>query len=360
MKRVVISVANPWDYIPAYEKDYSIMLINPATTNERRQYLLDHADWSVLVTDSGEQHRDGADYPNEKLFWYTSGTTGDSKFCSFAQYQVDHVCDQMIKSYDITANDRYVSVMPLWHAHGQMLYWLSRRVGMETTFLPITKLAMLHTYHPTFLSAIPDILKASMKQKFTSLRFVRSASAALPGQLHAVMKETFQVPILESFGMTETCSHCFTNPLYGEQRTGTIGTPDGVEARIENGHLLVRGTAVAYNDWFDTGDLAEQDTAGYYRILGRVQDRINVRGFKLNPLSLENQIYEMLPDLKELAVFGADSVKCVYSGPYTDRQVADALNTLGQYCRPSVVKQLVEIPKNAAGKISRTYLDTIY
>ena len=106
--------------------------------------------------------------------------------------------------------------------------------------------------------------------------------------------------------------------------------------------------------------MAELDTAGYYKILGRVQDRINVRGFKLNPLSLENQIREMLPELNELAIFGEDSVKCVYSGPYADQQLIDSLNKLGQYCRPSLVKKLVEIPKNNSGKISRNLLNSIY
>ena len=360
MKRAVICVANPWDYIPKYEHQYSIMVVNPTSTPERIKYLLDYADWSVLVTATTEEYRDGNDYPNEKLFWYTSGTTGDSKFCSFDQYQIDHVCNQMIQTYDITANDRYVSVMPLWHAHGQMLYWVSRKVCMETTFLPITKLSSLHLHHPTFLSAIPDILKAAMKQNLDSLRFVRSASAALPSQVYTNLKDTFRVPVLESFGMTETCSHCFTNPLHGEQRIGTIGTPDGIEATIENGHLLVKGMSVSHKGWFDTGDLAERDAMGYYKILGRVQDRINVRGFKLNPLSLENQVHEILPELKELAIFGTNSVKCVYCGPYTDQQVADAIHTLGQYCRPSLVEQLVEIPKNSSGKISRAYLDTIY
>lgn len=360
MKRAAICVANPWDYIPKYEHQYSIMVVNPTSTPERNKYLLDHADWSVLVTATGEEYRDGGDYPNEKLFWYTSGTTGDSKFCSFTQSQVDHVCNQMRLEYELTANDRYVSVMPLWHAHGQMLYWLSQQVGMETTFLPVSNLSALHTYHPTFMSAIPDILRAVMKQDLSFLRFIRSASSAMPGQLYKDMTEKFQIPVLESFGMTESCSHCFTNPLHGQQRIGTIGLPSGVDARIENGHLFIKGPAVAHNGWFDTGDLVEQDSSGYYKILGRAQDRINVRGFKLNPLSLENQILEMLPGLTELAIFGTDSVKCVYSGPYTDRQVVDALNTLGQYCRPSLIKQLVEIPKSNSGKISRTLLNSIY
>lgn len=360
MKRAVICVANPWDYIPKYEHQYSIMVVNPASTPERLKYLLDSADWSVLITSNEEQYRAGQDYPNEKLFWYTSGTTGDSKFCSFTQDQVDHVCKAMATAYELTNKDRYVSVMPLWHAHGQMLYWLARYVGIETTFLPIGKLATLHTYQPTFISAIPDILRAVLKQDLNTLRFIRSASSAMPGQLYMDMKEKFQIPVLESFGMTESCSHCFTNPLRGEQRIGTIGMPSGVEARIENGHLFIQGPAVAYPGWFDTGDLAEQDSAGYYKILGRATDRINVRGFKLDPLSLENQVREQLPDLYELAIFGTDSVKCVYSGPYTDRQIVDVLSALGQYCRPNLVKQLVEIPKNNSGKISRTLLNSIY
>lgn len=336
------------------------MLINPATTAGRMQYLLDNADWSVLVTATGEQHRAGGTYPNEKLFWYTSGTTGDSKFCSFTADQLRHVCQQIIQDYDLTVNDRYASVMPLWHAHGQMFYWVSRLVGFETTFLPINQLPELHTYHPTFITAIPDILRAVMKQEFDSLRFVRSASASLPGQLYTDMTERLGVPVIESFGMTETCSHCFTNPLYGEQRVGTVGLPSGIEARIENNRLFVAGPAVSRTGWFDTGDLAEQDSAGYYKILGRARDRINVRGYKLDPLSLESQVREQLPELGEIAVFGTDTVKCVYSGPYKISDVTQALLSLGQHCRPSLVKQLVEIPKNAAGKVSRSMLDAIY
>jgi acyl-coenzyme A synthetase/AMP-(fatty) acid ligase len=76
---------------------------------------------------------------------------------------------------------------------------------------------------------------------------------------------------------------------------------------------------VSNADWLDTGDLAEQDEAGYFRILGRSVDRINVRGYKLDPLSLENKLYAAFPELKELAVFGTDSVKCIYNGPYNKK-----------------------------------------
>lgn len=360
MKRAVICVPNPWDYIPLYDKNYSIMVLNPTAPADRNQYLLNNSDWSLLVTADNIQERDGADYPGEKVYWYTSGTTGDSKFYSFTEQQINHVCRQIIKSYNLTANDRYVSVMNLWHAHGQMMYWMSRMIGMETTFLPIGKLQEVSKHNPTFITGIPDILKALMKQQFDSLRFVRSASSALPPQLYSAMKERFGVPIVESFGMTESCSHCLTNPLDGEQRIGTVGLPDGVEARIEQNKLLIRGPSVANSDWLDTGDLAEQDEAGYFRILGRSVDRINVRGYKLDPLSLENKLYSALPDLKELAVFGSDSVKCIYNGPYNKKEIKDVLISMGQYCYPAVLEEVDTVPKNASGKVSRTMLNELF
>jgi acyl-coenzyme A synthetase/AMP-(fatty) acid ligase len=151
-----------------------------------------------------------------------------------------------------------------------------------------------------------------------------------------------------------------TNPLHGEQRIGTVGLPDGVEARIDQNKLYLRGPSVAESGWFDTGDLADQDEKGYFRILGRSVDRINVRGYKLDPLSLENKLYATLPDLKELAVFGTDAVKCVYNGPYSKQQVKDQLISMGQQCFPVYLEQVDEIPKNFSGKISRSQLNTIY
>lgn len=360
MKRAVICVPNPWDYIPLYDKNYSIMVLNPSAPADRNQYLLNNSDWSLLITVDNIQERDGADYPGEKVYWYTSGTTGDSKFYSFTKQQVDYVCRQIIKSYNLTANDRYVSVMSLWHAHGQMMYWMSRMIDMETTFLPIGKLQEVSKYSPTFITGIPDILKALMKQQFDSLRFVRSASSSLPPQLYSTMKERFGVPIVESFGMTESCSHCLTNPLEGEQRIGTVGLPDGVEARIEQNKLLIRGPSVANADWLDTGDLAEQDEKGYFRILGRSVDRINVRGYKLDPLSLENKLYSAFPDLKELAIFGTDSVKCIYSGPYNKKQIKTVLVSMGQSCYPTILEEVDSVPKNVAGKVSRTMLNELF
>jgi acyl-coenzyme A synthetase/AMP-(fatty) acid ligase len=359
MKRAVICVTHPERYISTLP-DYSIMVINPDTAPVRKKYLLENSDWSMLITDDQILTRDGGDYPNERLYWYTSGTTGDSKFCSFTQLQVDNLARTICDSYCIDSNDRYVSVMPLWHAHGQGFYWAARHAGCEINFLKVKDIRSMPEYAPTFITAIPDVLKVIAELPFKHLRFIRSASAALSNRVYKQLQDQFGVPVIEAFGMTEALSHCFTNPLDGEQRIGTVGLPSGVSAKIENGHLFIQGPSVYVNDWYDTGDLAEQDEKGYYKILGRSKDQINIRGIKVNPASLEKQLLESIPGLVECAVFGIDSVKCLYVGDADSRIITDFLKSLGTHCTPKLLKQVEAIPLSPTGKVSRSLLNSLY
>jgi len=109
MKRVVLAVHNPWDYLDQFP-GYSIAVVNPDSGAERLQYLLNNLDYSILVTPNSTDYQSGGDY-NEKMVLYTSGTTGDSKFYSYSEIQIQHVIDQIIADYKLTANDRYLSVM---------------------------------------------------------------------------------------------------------------------------------------------------------------------------------------------------------------------------------------------------------
>lgn len=357
MKRAVICVANHQDYVNDL-KDFSIMIINPNATDSRRKYLLDKSDYSVLITDQGISYRTGGDYANERLFWYTSGTTGDSKFCSFSQQQLANLAKRICTTYNITDNDRYTSIMPLWHAHGQGMYWATQYAGCETHFVGVKKLKHISDYAPTFITAIPDFLKVISEFNFNHLRFIRSCSAALPDQLYQKLQEKYQIPVIEAFGMTEALSHCFTNPLYGERRIGTIGLPDGVEADIVNGELHIRGVSVCTSDWYNTGDFADTDEQGYYRILGRVNDRINIKGYKIDPISIERQLQEKIPNIEDCVVFGEQKLNCLYTGNVDVKLVSNTLIEMHQACNPAFIQQVDTIPIPDNGKISRTWLKT--
>ena len=359
MKRAVLCVENPQDYINQLD-DYSIMIVNPSAVESRRRYLLDAADWSVLITDQGIQQRPGGNYGNERVFWYTSGTTGDSKFCSFTQEQIDMTAETICRSYDLSANDRYVSIMPLWHAHGQGFYWATQRAQCETHFLAMRDIRRMPEYNPTFVTAVPDVLRVAAQLNFDSLRFVRSASAPLPDALYQQLVDRFGVPVCEAFGMTEALSHCFTNPLHGEQRVGTIGMPDGIKADVVDGQLYIQGPCVFQPGWYNTGDLAQRDFQGYYQILGRHRDQINVKGKKLNPESLEKQLLADMPGLEHCVIFGSTAVKCLYVGTCDSKHIAQFLLTLGSECRAAMIAQVDTIPISPSGKISRSWLDREY
>jgi acyl-coenzyme A synthetase/AMP-(fatty) acid ligase len=359
MKRAVLCVPDPQNYIDQLD-DYSIMIINPAAPEYRQNYLLDHADWSLKITNTGSEQRDGADYANEKLFWYTSGTTGDSKFCSFTQQQLDRMAELICNAYDITANDRYVGIMPLWHAHGQGFYWVARAAGCQMEFLATKNLRDLPKHAPTFITAVPSILQVIKQLDFDHLRFIRGASSALSDQLYQDLKERFKVPVIEAFGMTETLSQCFTNPLHGEQRMGTVGLPDGVEVKLEGQRLIIKGPNVSVPGWFDTGDLAEQDEKGYYRILGRSVDQLNIKGKKFNPSSLESQVLKHITAVKECVIFGNHELNCLYVGDCDPKEILTFLLSLDPHLRPAMLNKTDEIPLQHSGKISRSYLKTLF
>ena len=199
-----------------------------------------------------------------------------------------------------------------------------------------------------------------VRLSLSDLRFVRSASAPLSNELYHALKQKFDIPVIEAFGMTEALSHCFTNPLHGPQRVGTIGLPDGVEAKIVHNKLFLKGPTVFQSDWYDTGDLATQDDHGYYKITGRSKDQINVRGTKLNPVSMEQHLRTAVPEISDCVIFGTDQVKCLYVGSCSPDNVNDVLLGLGRHCRATLIQQVNDIPVSPSGKISRTWLNSQY
>lgn len=356
MKRAVLCVPNPHDYLDQLD-DYSIMVINPDSTQARKQYLLDHSDWSIKITVDGIQHRQGKDYADERLFWYTSGTVGDSKFYSFSQSKLDMLTKSIIDDLGITANDRYMGVMGLWHGHGQSLYWATRRAKCETKFVPIKQVRQMEDFQPTFVTAIPEVLNLIGELPLNALRFIRSGSAPLTTELHQRLKQKFKVPVVEYFGMTEAMSHVLTNPLQGRQKPGTVGIPTrGVQAKIDHGHLWIQSTLAHTQEWFDTGDLATQDEDGYYKILGRSVDQINIKGYKINPVSVEQQVKKLLPEITDIVIFGNESFHCVYVGPVDSKQVTKVLQSIHTACFPNMIQQVEVIPDSGTGKKSRTWL----
>jgi malonyl-CoA/methylmalonyl-CoA synthetase len=207
-----------------------------------------------------------------------------------------------------------------------------------------------------------------------------SGSAALPlTTLHRWRAITGHT-LLERYGMTET-GMILSNPLHGVRRPGSVGTPlPGVEVRLVDGEVEVRGPGVfseywnrpadtrdAFRDgWFRTGDVAVVEE-GAYRLLGRTSvDIIKTGGYKVSALEIEDAIREH-PAVADCAVIGvADDewgqrvcavVERRGTAALTLAQLREMLKErLAPYKVPRELRLVDALPRNAMGKVNKPAL----
>lgn len=163
------------------------------------------------------------------------------------------------------------------------------------------------------------LVRHKVRQRFGGkLRYFVSGGAALNPKI----SEFFQglgVGILQGYGQTEASPVISVNRP-GSERPDTVGPQlPGVEVRLsEEAELLVRGDNVMtgyWNDpeasanalvdgWLHTGDLAEIDSDGHIRIVGRLKDLIvNSGGDNIAPAPIEQEI-SLYPEVDQIVVAG--------------------------------------------------------
>jgi long-chain acyl-CoA synthetase len=163
-----------------------------------------------------------------------------------------------------------------------------------------------------------------------------------------VFLEMLGIPILQVYGLTETCAIC-TMDRPGAARPGRVGAPvDGVEMRLGDGdEILVRGpnvfpgywnrpeaTAESFADgWFRTGDRGERDADGSWRILGRLKNLIVLgSGHNVAPEPIEAELARRLPAAKQVLLVGSGRphVVAVVTGPVTPEEAAAAIGEMNE------------------------------
>jgi long-chain acyl-CoA synthetase len=199
-------------------------------------------------------------------------------------------------------------------------------------------------------------------------------------------------PIVEGYGLSETCAGATCNPTNSKEFTGTIGLPlPGVDVRIiddeghdvaigESGEIAIRGAIVMAGYWqnpaetqkvmtpdgfFKSGDVGIMDARGYIRIIDRKKDMILVSGFNVYPNEIE-AVAAMHPGVLECAAVGVPDAKSgeavllfvVPKNP--DLDVADVMThcraQLAGYKVPRRIELRAALPKTNVGKILRRQL----
>ena len=180
------------------------------------------------------------------LVLHTSGTTSRPKIVPLAQQNICASARNIRTTLALTAADRGLAIMPLFHIHGLMASVLApisagSEVWCPGGFNALKFFSWLAEVHPTWYTAVPTMHQTILARagknldivKANRLRFIRSSSSSLAPQVIRELEEVFGAPVIESYGMTEAAHQMASNPLPPAQRKpGTVGVPAGPEVCV--------------------------------------------------------------------------------------------------------------------------------
>ena len=337
------------------------------------------------------------------LILHTSGTTSRPKIVPLLQSNVAASARHIADSLALVPQDRCLNVMPLFHIHGliaAVAASLSAGGSIFCTagFNAMNFFAMMTEARPTWYTAVPTMHQAILTRAGRNadviadvpLRFLRSSSASLPGQVMEALRETFGAPVIEAYGMTEAAHQMCCNP-FDLQKPGAVGKAAGPLVRIahevENvltdgtGEVVISGPNVTpgYESnpdanaknffeaegrrWFRTGDQGAFDADGFLHLTGRLKEIINRGGEKVSPLEVDGVLMDH-PAIQQVVTFAlphpklgeevAAAVVLRDGAEATEAQIRDfARERLAEFKVPRKVVILEEIPKGATGKMQR-------
>ena len=263
------------------------------------------------------------------LVLHTSGTTSRPKIVPLTHANLRASARHIGATLELTPADRCLNVMPLFHIHGLVAALLSSleaggSVVCTPGFVGANFFDWLAEFRPTWYTAVPTMHRSVVSRAAAhsatissgALRFIRSSSAALPRATLDELEQTFGVPVIEAYGMTEAAHQMASNPFPpGVRKAGTVGRAAGPVITVldadgqplpagARGEIAVRGPNVtlgymrnprangaAFTDgWLRTGDEGVLDDDGYLTILGRLKELINRGGEKISPLEVDNAL----------------------------------------------------------------------
>jgi long-chain acyl-CoA synthetase len=337
---------------------------------------------------------------------YTGGTTGVSKGAMLTHNNLIYNTVQMIQmngKFIRPGQETVLTALPLYHIFAFTVNLLGFYHSGGTNILvptprpPSNLKRAFENYEITWLSGVNTLFNALLNERwFTDSPPKHLIASAAGGMaLHESVAERWlevtKTPIVEGYGLTESSPVLSFNPLGGEVKVGTIGIPvPGTEMKCvddsgrvlaagEPGELLARGPQIMkgywnreaetantiQNGWLHTGDIAQMDEHGYFKIVDRKKDMILVSGFNVYPNEVE-EVIAAIDGVIEVGVIGVPDersgervsayVVSAIKAPTKDEIISYCRENLAGYKVPTQVIFVDELPKSPIGKILRREL----
>ena len=322
----------------------------------------------------------------------SSGTTGESKYMVWTHEEMDW-----------------------WVTHGPSPIWevpmiriiaveLSTGWGMRSVFTSLSRGGTIvmsqlsevaehlvkHRVNdlvgpPGVLAQILDTLPDDWTMP-TSLRLIETGGAALPDKLRQRLQSKLCPNILKIYGSTEAfdiAKISVDDPRQKPNSAGFVWPNSTVQAVNDRGEVLPLGqegelrirtpkmvkgyfadpenTARFFRDgWFYPGDVGTVWPDGQVTLSGRVNERINAGGVKINPAAIEDALMT-LPGVEEAAAFGVpdeNGIDQIWAAIVARGKIEDVV--LHEFCKralrdlaPVAILQLKSMPRTESGKLMR-------
>jgi carnitine-CoA ligase len=331
---------------------------------------------------------------------YTSGTTGPPKGVLNCHQAYLASGRWMAEFLSITAADRIMVFLPLFHANPQMYAVMSAlEVGCTLVLRP--KFSVSSFFDDarrfqctmfTYVGTVLAMLTSRLKHQDFDHKLTRCVGGGCTVEVWQAMQERFGIVPHELYGMTEIGGWVTGNSV-ANYRLGSCGTarPD-VEIEVFDqldrpvpahtpGEIVVRPRepftlllgywanpeatwASSRNFWFHTGDAGVRDADGYLYFLGRLKEIIRRGGENISPFELETALLSH-PEIEDCAVVGVpdtifgEEIKAVVVAkrafdPHDVRRFLDG--RVPAFMLPRYVQFVPKIPKTETQKIKRRQL----
>jgi long-chain acyl-CoA synthetase len=347
---------------------------------------------------------------------YTGGTSGLPKGAMLTHY---NLVSNAIAVYNLVSSqmqrgkDTGLTNLPLFHIYGMtvcMNVWIynGSRIALNPDARDQKSLFdLIRDTKPSMFPGVPTMYMRLLERDdledyakdLKSIRFCNTGAAAMPPEVLHEFEERTGCVIIEGYGLTECSPVTHSNPVSGLRKVGSIGIPlPDTEVRIvdaedhtkilpigETGEILINGpqrmmgywnkpdaTADQIRDgWLLTGDIGRMDEDGYFYIMDRKKDMINVSGFKVYPREVEDVLFEheaienaAVVGLPDPRIMGSDVVKAYIVLKEGFQASDELLSEIREFCRtnvspykiPKLIEFRKELPETLVGKVLRREL----
>jgi len=328
--------------------------------------------------------------------FYTSGTTGKPKGVTLTYRNFFMSAMASALNMGLLPTDNWLACLPLDHMGGFSILMRSLIYGTAVTlceqFDPDTVRRHLSDSGITLISLVPTMLERLLSGESPITHQLRAVllggGPATPDLVECARRR--ELPVLRSYGMTETCSQIVTTPLRNPDTPPAASgkvlpfssikilnqkgaeCPAGVTGEIVvSGPTIMEGywrnptatNSTIIQGWLHTGDYGHLDAAGYLYVEARREDLIVTGGENVSPEEVETAIRQT-PGVRDVCVVGIPDPRwgeavsaAVVPEPNAELDVETLRNsryeTLAPFKHPKHYLLVDAIPKTALGKPER-------